>query len=75
MNKREAYKMVFDDLCKCNMFVGIYDAKNGDDHFMSGICTVMEAIANAISEEEGDNFVSKFFHNMDESEKKVEEIT
>ena len=71
MNKAEAYKIVFDDLCKYNMFVGIYDAKNGDDHFMFGISTVMEAIANTISEEEGDNFINKFYRNMDESEKKV----
>lgn len=71
MNKAEAYKIVFDDLCKCNMFVGIYDAKNGNEHFMFGIGTVMEAIATVVGEETWDNFLDIFNHNMRESERRA----
>lgn len=49
MNKEEAYKIVFDDLTReggCDLFRGIYDAKNGKDSYMNGISLVMEYIAN-----------------------------
>lgn len=71
MTKRDAYKIVYDDLCKCNMFTGIYDAKNGNEHYMFGIGTVMEAIATGVDEETWEDFLDIFYHNMGESEKKV----
>lgn len=60
-----AYKTVLNDLIKCNMFIGHFDAKNGNKHFMRGICTVMEFIAIQAGFE---NFTDLFYHNMEESE-------
>lgn len=70
MIKKLAYKIVFNDLKKCGLFMGTYDAKNGNEHFMYGIETIMESIAYAISDETGDKFNTKFLKNMIESEKK-----
>lgn len=47
----EAYKAVYEDLSKCPLFMGEYDAKNGNKHFIYGIMTVMEAIADRVSDE------------------------
>ena len=43
--KKEAYKAVYKDLCRCGMFAGLYDVKNADPAYMRGINTVMEVIA------------------------------
>ena len=64
MNKSEAYKMVFDDLIQCNLFRGIYDAKNGNKYFMYGIATVIEYIAHSVSEECLEKFNKEFTQNM-----------
>ena len=42
---KQAYQIVFDDLHENRMFQGHYDAVNGSPHFMAGIETVMEVIA------------------------------
>lgn len=68
MSTEEAYKIVLEDLKKCNLFCGIYDAKNGKDSFMHGICTVMENIACSAKDE---NFSDIFMNNMIESQKKA----
>ena len=68
MNERDAYELVFDDLKNCHMFTGIYDAKNGNESFMHGICTVMEFIANKAGRED---FIDDFIKNMLESERKA----
>ena len=47
----------FNDLRECPMFQGKYDAINGNPHFMFGISTVMEVIANRAY---GDDFAEKF---------------
>lgn len=57
MDLKKAYQMVFDDLYNCPMFQGKYDAINGNPHFMSGISTVMEVIANRAYD---DDFAKKF---------------
>ena len=31
MDLKQAYQMVFNDLCKCRMFLGFYDAFNGNE--------------------------------------------
>jgi len=67
-NLKEAYKLVFEDLKKCGMFVGKYDARNGDINFMNGICTVMETIAYTISEEVGEEYSDLFLENIQASE-------
>lgn len=72
MNLTKAYKMVYDDMINsgCDLWVGKYDAKHGNKHFMYGISTVMEYIAYQVSEKEGRKFLVKFAHNMAESEDK-----
>ena len=65
MNKKEAYKIVFDDLTKYNLYNGICDAENGNKHFMYGIGCVMETISfNAGI----DNFGDIFYKNLIKSE-------
>ncbi len=69
MERSEAYKIVYDDLIKFNMFKGVYDAKNGNISFMNGIACVMEVIAN----DAGcyDEFCELFSDNILKSEKKA----
>lgn len=71
---QDAYRIVFNDILNngCGMFVGQYDAKNGSDQFMHGICTVMEHLAYSVSDEDGYAFSDLFTKNMVESEKKVD---
>ena len=69
MTKAEAFRIVYNELVKQNMFTGNYDAKHGNFAFMCGINTVMEVIAD----EAGclEKFEEMFNHNMVESERKV----
>ena len=73
MNKKEAYKIVFEDLKKHPLFIGKYDAKNGNPHFMNGIVTVMEFITYNISEETYFDFCCTWTSNIIKSEEKYEE--
>ena len=59
--KRAAYKTVLEDLREAPMFRGIYDAEHGNVHFMWGVGTVMEAIADRAGE---DGFGTEFARNM-----------
>ena len=43
MELKQAYQMVFNDLCKCRMFLGFYDAINGNPHYMHGNETVWKS--------------------------------
>lgn len=62
---KQAYQMVFDDLHNCPMFQGKYDTVNGNRHFMYGIETVMEAIAErGYDNGFADNFSRDFTKNM-----------
>lgn len=45
MRDIEAWKHVYNELIKYPLFIGIYDAKNGDINFEYGIQSVMEVIA------------------------------
>lgn len=72
LSKSEAYKIVFDDLIKRDMFKGIYDAKHGKDSFMYGVSIVMEYIAFNVSEDCYENFEDEFIKNMTESQKRAE---
>ena len=74
MLKRLAYKIVYDNLTKpsaCGLFVGKYDAKNGNENFMNGIWTLMEYIAYKVSEKNGDKFNELFLDNLEKSEQKA----
>ena len=66
MTKKEAFEIVFDELTKINMFSGKV-SKYADASFVEGIGTVMEAIANNISEEKGANFEKEFTKNVIQS--------
>ena len=72
MDLKQAYQMVFDDLYNCSMFQGKYDAINGNLHFMSGIETVMEVIANrAYDDDFAEKFSNEFSDNMLRSRENV----
>ena len=62
---------LFKKMQNIDLFIGKYDAKNGNEKFMYGICTVMEFIANEISEETYEKFYDKFLKNMIDSESKI----
>lgn len=44
--KQNAYITVLNDLMECDLFIGRYDARNGNKDFMYGVLTVMEFIAD-----------------------------
>ena len=66
MTKKEAFEIVFDELTKANMFRG-KASEYANVYFMNGIGTVMEVIANNISEEKGRNFGEEFTKNLIQS--------
>mgnify|MGYP007025962080 CR=1 FL=1 len=69
---KKAYQMVFDDLCQSRMFQGHYDAINGNPHFMHGIETVMEVIAQrSYGEDFAERFSNEFCDNMLRSKNNV----
>lgn len=76
LEKAEAFKIVLEELKKCSLFCGEYDAKNGNEHFMYGIQTVMESIAARADDTDAmlNNFTDEFLHNMIVSEKKAEHL-
>lgn len=71
MERKEAFEIVLEELKRCSLFKGVYDAKNGNSQFMYGISTVMENIAYSISDEVGDAFSEEFGDNLYESQKKA----
>lgn len=58
------YKIVLEALKEVPMFTGKYDAKNGNIHFMYGISTVLEYIADKAGDEE---YIDMFLDNMNKS--------
>ena len=71
-NEKEMLKGIIEEMRECNMFNGIYNAKNGSVQFMYGIETVMECLAYMVSDEYGDSFSDTFINNLIDSEQKVE---
>ena len=72
MDLQKAYQMVFSDLCECPMFQGHYDAANGNPHFMHGIGTVIEVIAQrGYDVRFAERFSGVFAFNMERSRKNV----
>ena len=69
LNEKEAFQIVLNKLKEYRLFCGIYDAINGDEHFMYGVSTVMEAIANYAGDEQ---FKQMFIENMVRSNNKLE---
>lgn len=68
---KEAYRRVLTDILNrdLSLFVGRYDATNGNEHFMYGICTVMEFIAFSADEKCYEAFQDIWNKNMNLSEK------
>lgn len=72
MELKKAYQMVFSDLRECPMFQGRYDAFNGNEHFMRGIETVMELIAQrGHNAEFAEKFAEAFAFNVQRSKESV----
>ena len=71
MTEKEAFEFVLNKLMECGLFIGEYDARNGDEHFMYGISTVMESIAYRAGNDIGDAFSDLFTKNLIKSEDKV----
>ena len=63
-----AARIVLNKLKECELLCGKYDAAHGNEHYMYGISTVMEIIANYAGDEEFEEVLIK---NMTESENKV----
>ena len=66
-NEREVLKKIVENMRECGLFVGRFDAKNGNINFMYGIETVMEYLANLISEEYCDEYQKEFINNFERS--------
>lgn len=72
MELKEAYQMVFHDLCHCRMFLGFYDAFNGNEQYMGGIETAMEVIAQrGYNEKFAEQFAEVFAFNVERSKNNV----
>ncbi len=69
--EKEVVKKVIDGMSECGIFCGRYDAKNGNQHFMLGVCTAMEYLAYLVSDEYGGKFSDTFTENMIKSENKA----
>ena len=62
---KQAYPMVFSDLCRSSpIFKGYCDSINANSHFMVGIETIMEVIANrAYDVQYAETFADMFARN------------
>lgn len=70
--KKAMLKEVIDELMAMSgIFNGTYDAKNGNEHFMYGVSTVLTTLAFNVSEEYADEVEEIFFKNMEKSQEKV----
>ena len=63
-DEKRVLEKITNQLRTCNRFNGIYDAKNGNEHFMYGIETVVEYLAINISDEYYEEFCDTFTKNM-----------
>lgn len=64
------WSLVFDELIKFPMFRMEYDAKNGNEHFMYGIATVMDFVADKAGRE--DEYTRIFNDGLNASERKAD---
>lgn len=69
MTKQNAYKMVYNDILKrdIGLFLGRFDAKNGDIKVMYGISLVMDFITNEASNSDYEEFQKIWCKNIRES--------
>ena len=66
-NERAILKKIVENMRECGLFVGRFDAKNGNLNFMYGIKTVMEYLTSLISEEYCDEYQKEFINNFKRS--------
>lgn len=66
-NEREILKKIVENMRKCGLFAGKFDAKNGNVNFMYGIETVMEYLTLLISDEYHDELEQEFLTNFEKS--------
>ena len=66
-NERAILKKIVENMRECGLFVGKFDVKNGDLHFMYGIETVMEYLTRLISKEYCDEYEKEFINNFERS--------
>ena len=60
---------ILEDMLKDNnLLLGVYDAKNGNEHFMYGIMTVMEMLFDLIDKNFTYEYTKAFIENMIASE-------
>lgn len=73
MKTKDAYKIVLKDMLKngYSLFRGRFDAKNGNIHYMYGINTVMEFIANEAGNENFNDIFLRNFKNCIDKAKRV----
>ena len=69
--RKRALKKAIEEVQKCGMMKGIYDAKNGDVDFMYGIEFALLGFAYQISDEYGALIEEEFDKNLMESEDKA----
>lgn len=73
---KEAYQIVINDIqSKSGMLMGKYDAKNGNDHFMYGVATVIEFLAYEAGDLIGNKIMEDFNSNIRESKEKTKRET
>lgn len=65
--ERAILKKIVENMRECGLFVGKFDVKNGDLHFMYGIETVMEYLTSLISKEYCDEYEKEFINNFERS--------
>ena len=65
--ERTILKKIVENMRKCGLFAGKFDAKNGNVNFMYGIETVMEYLTSLISEEYCDEYQKEFINNFERS--------
>lgn len=64
MDKTTAFRIVYEELTKNPMFCGVFDARHGKREFMYGICTVMENIADNVSEDTYNEYSAMWCDNI-----------
>ena len=70
MIKKLAFRIVLAELSKIKLFSGCYDAVNGNEHFINGVWSVMDVIADKAGKY--DEFEDQFLKNVLESQAKAE---
>ena len=68
MDTAEAFRIVLNELKQISLFCGTYNARNGNEHYMFGVSSVMECIAAKAGDNE---FPDLFLTNIINSEKKA----